>query len=87
MTPPSAITIPQDKSMPAVKIIKVWPMASTPTTMTCCMISERFWPLKNRSDWVAKKVQVASRASQGPRAPQGMGRDGVADMSVLRVRD
>jgi hypothetical protein len=32
-------------------------------------------------------VQVANRANQGPRAPQGIGRDGVADMGALRVND
>ena len=28
--PPSAITMPHDRSMPAVRMISVWPMAITP---------------------------------------------------------
>ena len=46
---PSAITMPHDRSMPAVRMISVWPMAMTPTTITCCRISEKFSPLKKRS--------------------------------------
>ena len=40
--PPSAITMPQDRSMPAVRMISVWPIAITPTTITCCRISDKF---------------------------------------------
>jgi hypothetical protein len=43
---PSAITMPQDRSMPAVSTISVWPIAITPTTITCCRISERFSPVR-----------------------------------------
>jgi hypothetical protein len=32
----------QDKSMPPVKIIIVWPSAKAPIIETCCNISERF---------------------------------------------
>ena len=39
---PNAITVPHDRSMPAVRMISVWPMASVPTTITCWMISEKF---------------------------------------------
>ncbi len=39
---PSAITMPQDRSMPAVRMITVCPMAMTPTTITCCRMSEKF---------------------------------------------
>ena len=34
-TDPNAITMPLDRSMPAVRIMMVWPMASVPTTTTC----------------------------------------------------
>ena len=63
---PSAITMPQDKSMPAVRMMSVMPMANTPTTITCCVIRERFSPVKKRSDCVAKKRQAAARAIHGP---------------------
>ena len=46
---PSAITVPHDRSMPAVRMISVWPMASVPTTITCWMISEKFVGSRNRS--------------------------------------
>jgi hypothetical protein len=39
---PKAITVPQERSMPAVRITNVWPIASTPTTITCWRTSERF---------------------------------------------
>ena len=42
-TCPSAITVPTERSIPAVRITSVWPIASTPTTITCCSTSERFW--------------------------------------------
>ncbi len=31
---------PTDRSMPAVRMISVWPIARAPTTATCCMISD-----------------------------------------------
>ena len=63
---PSAITMPQDRSMPAVRMIRVWPMAITPTTITCCRISEKFWPLKNCSVVAPKKAQAMINAMNGP---------------------
>src|SRR5687767_1945672 len=75
---PSAITIPHDRSMPAVRTTSVWPMAITPTTTICCRISEKFWLVKNRSDWDAKNAQASSRARSGPDAvrtpPRSRGR-------------
>jgi hypothetical protein len=41
---PNAITVPTERSIPAVRITNVWPIASTPTTITCCSTSERFGP-------------------------------------------
>ena len=41
---PSAMTVPHDRSMPAVRMISVWPIASVPITITCWKISEKFWP-------------------------------------------
>jgi hypothetical protein len=63
---PSAMTIPHDRSIPAVRMTSVWPIAITPTTMTCCRISEKFWPVRKRSVCDAKKMQAASSASSGP---------------------
>ena len=69
--PPSAMTMPHDRSMPAVRMISVWPIAMTPTTMTCCRTSEKFSPVRKRSLWVAKKTQASSRAMKGPSVPIG----------------
>src|SRR5687768_16034497 len=41
-------------------------MAITPTTTICCRISEKFWLVKNRSDWDAKNAQESNRARSGP---------------------
>src|SRR5688500_11050903 len=63
---PSAITIPHERSMPAVSTTSVWPMAITPTTTICCRISEKFWVVRNRSVWDAKNPQASNRARSGP---------------------
>src|SRR5215471_1070751 len=62
---PSAITMPHDKSMPAVRMMSVWPMAMTPTTISCCRMREKFCSDRKRADCVAKKTQVRTSASNG----------------------
>ena len=57
--------------MPAVRMISVCPMAMTPTTITCCRMSAKFWLVRKRSLWVAKKTQASSRATKGPSVPIG----------------
>ena len=68
---PSAMTMPQDRSMPAVRMISVCPMAMTPTTITCCRISEKFSPLKKRSVVAPKIAQAMISAMKGPSWPMG----------------
>ena len=63
---PSAITVPHERSMPAVRITSVWPIASTPVTITCCSTSERFWPCRNWPDLALKNAIARSRATSGP---------------------
>src|SRR5215813_955269 len=43
---PSAITMPQARSMPAVRMTNVWPIATTPTSMTCCRMREKLGPAR-----------------------------------------
>ena len=43
---PSAMTVPTERSIPAVRITSVWPIARTPTTIVCCSTSERFCGLQ-----------------------------------------
>ena len=63
--------MPQLRSMPAVRMIKVWPIAMTPTTATCCNTSDRLPPEKKRSLCEAKNAQAASSASKGPSVASG----------------
>src|SRR3954471_9799573 len=63
----SAMTRPQDRSMPAVRMTSVWPMASVPSTITCWSTSEKFGPVRNRSDLMEKKMTaISSAASDAP---------------------
>src|SRR6478736_3103816 len=87
---PSAMIMPHERSMPAVRMIRVWPIAITPTTVTCCRISEKFSPLKNWSVVKPKATQAISRAMNGPSCPIGGSLaprvvEGMAAM-VVRVR-
>ncbi len=63
---PSAITVPTERSIPAVRITTVWPIARTPTTITCWSTSERFWASRKRSDLNEKKAIASSSARKGP---------------------
>src|SRR5690242_5040165 len=63
----SAMTRPQDRSMPAVRMTSVWPMASVPSTITCWSTSEKFGPVRNRSDLREKKrTAISSAATEAP---------------------
>src|SRR4051812_29489336 len=62
-----AITKPFERSMPAVSMTSVSPIASTPTSIDCWTISEKLSPVMNWSDFSEKKTQAASRASSGPK--------------------
>ena len=63
---PSAITVPTERSIPAVRMTRVWPIASTPTTRICWRTSEMFPPWKNRSLFRLKNSIVTASASSGP---------------------
>src|SRR5919108_2543834 len=63
---PKAITVPHERSIPAVRMTNVCPIASTPTTITCWSTSERFWPWRKLSDLTVKKAMASSSATNGP---------------------
>src|SRR6266496_2475340 len=63
---PSAMTAPLDRSMPAVRMTSVCPMARVPTTMTCWTMREKLPPVKNRSDLMLKNRQASTSAPSGP---------------------
>ena len=62
--PPSAISLPQLRSMPAVRMISVRPIAIVPTTITCCRISEKFCTDRKRSLCVAKQTTASGSAAR-----------------------
>src|SRR3990172_1935999 len=66
-TDDSAMIMPFDRSIPPVRMTSVWPMASVPTTITCCKMSEKFALVRKRSVCVAKKTHARSSAAAGPR--------------------
>src|SRR3954464_3850292 len=63
---PNAITAPLDRSMPAVRMTTVWPMASVPTSITCWTTSERLPPVMNRSVFSQKNRHARTSAARGP---------------------
>src|SRR6202171_2123707 len=71
---PSAISMPQERSIPAVRMTRVCPIATTPTTITCWRMSEKLDPLRNRSLCEAKKPQQRNRAPSGRGVATGAGR-------------
>ncbi|MDH6152261.1 hypothetical protein OKW46_006251 [Paraburkholderia sp. WSM4179] len=66
MIEPKAITMPQDRSMPPVSTISVWPIAMTATTIVCCRISDRFWNDRKRLLCEIKNAQASTSAISGP---------------------
>src|SRR6478672_713149 len=49
-------------------MMSVWPIASTPTTITCCSTSERLGPWRKRSLFSEKNAIVSNSARNGPTA-------------------
>src|SRR5512141_1763903 len=66
-TEDSAMIMPFDRSIPPVRMTRVCPMASVPTTITCWRMSERFGPDRKWLLCVAKKTHASSSAAMGPR--------------------
>ena len=66
ITCPSAMTVPTERSMPAVRMTSVCPIARTPTIITCCSTSEKFSAWKNRSVFSEKNAIVTTSAMNGP---------------------
>ena len=62
----SSMMAPTDRSMPAVRMMIVWPMASVPTTMTCCAMRERLLGSRNRGDISEKAAIIMTSTNAGP---------------------
>ena len=56
---------PHDRSMPAVRMISVWPTASVPTTATCWVMSERLLGVANLLLSSLKTITLMTRTMAG----------------------
>src|SRR6266508_3201846 len=74
-TDPNAMTAPLDRSIPAVRITSVCPIARVPTTMTCWTTSDRLVPVRNRSVRAVKNATASSSAISGPTVERASARD------------
>ncbi|MGC3956253.1 MAG: hypothetical protein QM804_18760 [Propionicimonas sp.] len=86
-TVPSTMIAPLARSMPEVRMISVWPMASVPITTDCCSISEKFGALRKVSVVTEKTTMATSRAASGPatwvpRNPRARASTGVLTMTA-----
>jgi hypothetical protein len=60
------ITTPTERSMPAVRITKVWAMPSMPVIVTCVSTVERLRPVANRSkSTVTPSRSPSSKTTKG----------------------
>ncbi len=59
------VSAPTDRSMPAVRMMSVCPMASAATTATCCRTSERDCGLENRELIEANTMKETMSTSRG----------------------
>ena len=56
---------PTDRSMPAVRMIRVWPTARPPTTATCWITSDRFAGRKKRVFTAPSTIPARTRTTAG----------------------
>ena len=63
---PNAMIAPLDRSIPAVRMINVCPIARVPTTITCWMIREKLPGVKKVSVRMAKNALASTSAARGP---------------------
>jgi hypothetical protein len=56
---------PMDRSIPAVRMMIVWPTASAPTTATCWKISDRFAGSKKRGFRRPNRTEARIRTTSG----------------------
>ena len=78
--PPSAITVPHERSTPAVRMTSVWPIAITPTTITCCSTSDRLSPVRKRS------LRAGEEGACGEQREQRAERPGSGTAASVHVR-
>ena len=56
---------PTERSMPAVRMMRVWPMASMATIAVCCTSSDREFAEANRGLMIEKTTTVTTRRAAG----------------------
>ncbi len=68
ITETKTVMAPTERSMPAVRMMMVCPIASVPTTVTCWMIRLMLNGCRNRSDMKLNATSMTTRKMSGPRA-------------------
>ena len=58
---------PAERSMPAVRMISVWPRAIVAITVTCCSTRPRFAAERNRPLTIANAMIATTSTANGPR--------------------
>ena len=58
---------PAERSMPAVRMTRVWPSASVAITVTCCSTRPRFAAERNRPLTIANAMIATTSTASGPR--------------------
>ena len=63
----STMMAPTDRSIPAVRMMIVWPMARVPMTITCWTIREMLLACRKLSATIEKMITDSSSTMAGPR--------------------
>ena len=74
---PSTMMAPLARSMPAVRMMIVWPSARVPTTTDCCRISEMLSTLRKFSVKIGERDDRQDQ--RGERSEDGVAEDAVGD--------
>ena len=65
MTEDSTRMTPTDRSMPAVRITRVWAIATIPVTVTCCNTSDMVPAVRKRGAMMPKAMTLMSSTIAG----------------------
>ncbi len=63
----NTVMAPAERSMPAVRMTRVWPSASVAITVTCCSTRPRFAADRNRPLTIANAMIATTSTASGPR--------------------
>ena len=63
----NTVMAPAERSMPAVRMTRVWPSARVAITVTCCSTRPRFAAERNRPLTIANAMIATTSTASGPR--------------------